>query len=636
MCGITGIFAFNLIGKFNRVNIAAATQALSRRGPDFQDIYIDENIGLGHRRLSIIDTREIANQPMWDEGKRYCIIFNGEIFNFQELRRDLEVKGISFFSTSDTEVLLKLYIQEKEKCLNKLNGFFSFCIYDKQAQTLFIARDRFGIKPLLYVFDEDKFIFASEMKSILHYGIEKNLDYASLHTYLQLNYIPAPDTIFKDVKKLLPGHYLKVSLNTIAQEKYYEIPYNSAQADQSALSYDAAKEKIKGLLETAVQRRLIADVPLGAFLSGGIDSSVVTALASRHKPDLHTFSIGFKDEPFFDETEYARAVSKKFKTDHTVFSLTNHDLFAHVYSILDYLDEPFADSSAIAVYILSKETRKHSTVALSGDGADELLAGYNKYEAFERVIDKGWKEQLVGSLHGAWKLLPQSRSSALTNKFRQLLRFSDGMKLNSKDRYWRWAGYATENESLALLEPSALEKLQQEVYQARKNEILKNIPEKESINDILLTDMNLVLPGDMLTKVDMMSMANGLEVRVPFLDYEVVNFAFSLPASYKIKGNLRKRIVQDAFRDILPPELYNRPKKGFEVPVLKWLRTEMKSVIMNDLLSEKFIKDQGLFSYPEIEKLKAQLFSRNPGDIHARVWGLVVFQWWWKKYFTPS
>src|SRR5882672_6073278 len=265
MCGITGIFAFNLVGKFNLVNVTAATKALEKRGPDNQDIYHDDFIGLGHRRLSIIDTSVVANQPMWDETKRYCIIFNGEIFNFPELKKELEQSGVtSFFSHSDTEVLLKLFMLEKEKCLNKLNGFFAFCIYDRQEQSFFIARDRYGVKPLLYQFDEDKFLFASEMKSILAYGIEKDLDYISLHTYLQLNYIPAPRTIFQNVKKLLPGHYLKVKSRKLEVESYYSIPYpNNDQPTTN--NYSEAKEKFKQLLETSVQRRLIADVPLGAF-----------------------------------------------------------------------------------------------------------------------------------------------------------------------------------------------------------------------------------------------------------------------------------------------------------------------------------------------------------------------------------
>lgn len=632
MCGITGIFAFNLVGKFNKIHITNATTVLAKRGPDFQDTYLDEWVGLGHRRLSIIDTRSVANQPMWDESKRYCIVFNGEIFNFKELRRELQSHGVGFSTESDTEVLLNLYIREKENCLNKLNGFFSFCIYDRQDETFFLARDRYGIKPLLYLFDEDKFIFASEMKSILQYGIDKKLDYNSLYIYLQLNYIPAPDTIFIDVKKVMPGHYIKVSRKKLEVQAYYTIPYHDERAKNNSISYTQAKTDFKRILETSVKRRMVSDVPLGSFLSGGIDSSVVTAIARKHKEDLHTFSIGFRDEKFFDETHYAKLVAKHLNTKHTVFSLTNNDLYAHLNSILDYLDEPFADSSAIAVYILSKETRKHATVALSGDGADELLGGYNKHAAFNRIINRGWKENMVAALQPLWQSFPQSRNGAFSNKARQLNRFAEGMKLSSKDRYWQWAGYANKDETLKMLHPDLRINMWLKEFVPRKKNILKDIPDEESMNDIFLTDMNLVLPNDMLTKVDMMSMANGLEVRVPFLDYELVNFAFSLPAEYKINGGIRKRILQDAFRDMLPRQLYNRPKKGFEVPLLKWFRNEMRSLIMDDLLSEKTIVNQGVFDYAEIDKLKNQLFASNPGDIHARIWGLIVFQWWWKKY----
>ncbi|MGB4973983.1 MAG: asparagine synthase (glutamine-hydrolyzing), partial [Cyclobacteriaceae bacterium] len=421
MCGITGVFAFNLVGKFNMINVTAATQALVKRGPDFQDIYTDGFVGLGHRRLSIIDTSDAGNQPMWDEDKRYCIIFNGEIFNFKELKAELQSKDVSFCSESDTEVLLQLYIREKENCVHQLNGFFSFCIYDKQEQSFFLARDRYGIKPLLYLIDEDKFLFASEMKSMLCYGIDKTIDYTSLHTYLQLNYTPAPHTIFTHVKKLSPGHFMKVTRAKMETQSYYDIPFSQDKIDQN-ITYQQAKVKFRELLEASVQRRLVADVPLGSFLSGGLDSSVVAGLASKHQPDLHTFSIGFKDEPFFDETNYARLVAKHFNTEHTVFSLTNNNLYEHVHNILDYIDEPFADSSAIAVYILSKETRKHATVALSGDGADELLAGYNKHEAIYRMLHPGFKENVVGHLGGLWKALPHSRNNPLFNKFRQLNR----------------------------------------------------------------------------------------------------------------------------------------------------------------------------------------------------------------------
>jgi asparagine synthase (glutamine-hydrolysing) len=472
------------------------------------------------------------------------------------------------------------------------------------------------------------------MKSILQYGIEKSLDYSSLYTYLQLNYIPAPDTILANVKKLMPGHCMKVTRQKMEVHSYYHIPYDRDHALNNKITYAQAKDKVKALLEDSVQRRLVSDVPLGAFLSGGIDSSIITGLASKHKPDLHTFSIGFKDEKFFDETRYAQLVAKHFKTKHTVFSLTNHDLYTHLNSILDYMDEPFADSSAIAVYILSKETRKHATVALSGDGADEMLAGYNKHAAFNRIINRGWKENLVHTFNPLWKILPKSRNGTFSNKVRQLSRFSEGMKLSSKDRYWQWAGYANKDETLLMLHPELRINMWLKEFFPRRKAILQSLPEQENINDILLTDMNLVLPNDMLTKVDLMSMANGLEIRVPFLDYEFVNFIFTLPPEYKIKGSVRKRIVKDAFRDFLPKQLYHRPKKGFEVPLLKWFRNEMKSLIMDDLLSEKFITEQAVFDYREIDKLKRQLFSSNPQDIHARIWGLVVFQWWWKKYMV--
>jgi asparagine synthase (glutamine-hydrolysing) len=631
MCGITGIMPFNLVGKFNKIHITNATRALEKRGPDYQDVFIDECVGMGHRRLSIIDTSSIAHQPMWDQSKRYCIVFNGEIFNYQELKNQLLAQGVTFVSQSDTEVLLNLYIRESEKCLSKLNGFFSFCIYDSQERTFFLARDRYGIKPLLYVFDEDKFIFSSEMKSILEYGIQKEIDYTSLFAYLQLNYIPAPDTIFKTVKKLLPGHYLKVSQKKLSSGQYYEIPYQSDKAEAFPSTYEEAKTKVKTLLESSVQRRLVSDVPLGAFLSGGIDSSVITALASKHKPDLHTFSIGFRDEKFFDETEYAKLVARHFKTEHTVFSLTNDDLYAHVYQILDYLDEPFADSSAINVYILSKETRKHATVALSGDGADELLAGYNKHAAFHRMKYPGWKEKVVSASLPLLKLFPQSRNSSLTNSIRQMVRFGEGARLKPSERYWRWAGYASEAEVSSLFNAETREKIVQNDYRSRKDTLLQSVPDNYTLNDILRTDMSVVLPNDMLTKVDLMSMANGLEVRVPFLDYELVNYLFSLPSHFKIDHQLRKKVLQDSFRDILPAELYNRPKKGFEVPLLKWFRKEMKSLITDDLLSQKRIEEQGIFDYPAVHKLKQQLFSSNPGDVHARIWGLIVFQWWWKR-----
>jgi asparagine synthase (glutamine-hydrolysing) len=385
-------------------------------------------------------------------------------------------------------------------------------------------------------------------------------------------------------------------------------------------------------MELAVQRRLVADVPLGSFLSGGIDSSVITALASRHVDKLNTFSIGYRDEPFFDETRYAKLVAAQYQTEHTVFSLTNQDLYAQLHDVLDHLDEPFADSSALPVYILSMHTRQKAIVALSGDGADELFSGYNKHAAALRAWQGGWKSQLVQDLLPLWKILPKSRNAPLSNKFRQLQRFAEGMHLTAQERYWRWAGFATETDSMALLSDTVRQTLKQNQYRAYKEAILKDIAHDGELNSFLYTDVQLVLPNDMLTKVDLMSMAHGLEVRVPFLDHELVQFAFQLPLESKINSGMKKRIVQDAFRELLPAELYKRPKHGFEVPLLKWFRTELRSMIENDLLDDDFVASQGIFAVEEIRKMKRQLFSANPGDIHARIWGLIVFQHWWKRY----
>ena len=634
MCGITGVFAFTDTGRQTLSRLQAATDAIVRRGPDSQGHFLYESVGLGFRRLAILDLSADGNQPMTDASGRYTIVFNGEIFNFQELRAKLVKRGITFHSQTDTEVILNLYLTEGRGFLNKLNGFFGLAIYDKEEDSLFIARDRFGVKPLLIYRDEDQLAFASEMKSLLALGIPRKIDFAALSHYLQLNYIPGPATIFRGVKKLLPGHYLFIQGTKVVGKRWYKIPYDPKKVAKNKLTYAQQQAKLVELMDGAVQRRLVADVPLGAFLSGGIDSSVITALAARHTPHLNTFSIGFKDEPFFDETKYANLVAARHKTNHTVFSLTNNDLYEHLHDMLDYLDEPFADSSALAVYILSQRTRQQVTVALSGDGADELFGGYNKHMGDFRVRQGGAKAEAVTALGFVWDALPKSRSSAFGNRVRQLQRFARGMTAGPKDRYWDWASFASAADARALLSPASQRKANKKLADKRRKNLLENLHAGGDLNEVLLTDMNLVLPYDMLAKVDMMSMANSLEVRTPFLDYKVVNFAFSLPVSSKVDGKMKKKIVQDAFRAELPPELYDRPKHGFEVPLLKWMRGELRPLIEDDLLADGFVEAQGIFDVSAVRQLKTQLFSRNPGDAHARIWALIVFQTWWKKYMA--
>lgn len=630
MCGITGVYALKESGKYFFPDIRKAVEAIRLRGPDKQGTFISSRVALGHARLSVIDVSDAASQPFFDESKRYVIVFNGEIYNFKHLKKELADKGHTFVTNSDTEVLLKLFILLKEKCLEKLQGFFAFAVYDIETEELFVARDRIGIKPLLVYKDSEKLIFASEMKAIMAHNIDLSIDNTSLLNYLQLNYIPAPDSIFNEVKKLKAGSWLKISGENITEGVFYSIPKIDKNTNYSTLSFNDAKKQLEVLLEKSVNKRLISDVPLGAFLSGGIDSSVIVALASRCTSQLNTFSIGFKDEALFDETHYARLVAEKYKTNHTEFSLTTDDIYNEFYNILDYIDEPFGDSSALAVYILSKETRKHVTVALSGDGADELFGGYNKHYAEFRARKYANIAPMLRLTTPLWSVLPKSRNSKTSNLFRQLDRFSKGISLSATDRYWRWCAFTDELAAKAMLK----ENFEFEEFVERKKQILSGISSKGDINQVFYSDMHLVLQNDMLVKVDLMSMANSLEVRVPFLDHELVDFVFSLPSNYKINNKSRKIILKEAFNNLLPAELLNRPKHGFEVPLLKWFRTDLKNLIEKELLSEDFIIEQGVFNYNEILKIKKHLFSSNPDESVARIYGLIVFQYWYKKYLA--
>ncbi len=641
MCGIVGIVTKS---REQKARIEAATQTLNKRGPNNQETQSFQNLALGHARLSIIDTSEKANQPFFDKSKRYTIVFNGEIYNYQELKDNLEVEGFEFRTSSDTEVLLNLYIRYGADCLEKLNGFFVFAIYDKEEKNLFVARDRIGIKPLLYYFDGTDFIFASELKAIMRFKIDKQIDQVSLFNYLQFNYIPSHHSILSKVKKLKPGCFIKITnlkeIDEVEEYQYYQIPFNEKETIQkNAFNYDKSKEMLRNLLDDAVQKRLVADVPVGTFLSGGIDSSIISILAKQYKPNLNTFSIGYADEPFFDETDYANAVANKIGSNHHVFKLTNDELFENMNDILDYIDEPFADSSAIAVYLLSKYTKQHVTVALSGDGADEMFSGYNKHMAEFKSRHPGVTESLVKLCYPLWSKLPKSRNSKLSNINRQLYKFSVGANLSHKDRYWKWASIINEEKANYFLKeelifnPQRLSDTAFE-YKKRKEELLKHIRKEGDLNDVLYTDMQMVLTNDMLRKVDSMSMANSLEVRTPFLDHRLVNFAFNLPRAFKINADMKKKILQDAFKEELPEEVYNRSKHGFEVPLLKWFRNELKSKIEDDLLSDSFIEQQGIFNPTAIKELVQKLNSNNPEDSHATIWALIVFNSWWKKYMV--
>ena len=627
MCGISGIYSIkdlNLETEWMEKSLST----LAKRGPDFHSIIQYSNAILGHARLSIIDTSSTSNQPFTDNSGDWTIIFNGEIFNFQELRKNLEDHGVQFRTTGDTEVLLELYKMYGKECLQMLNGFWAFAIYNQRDKSIFLCRDRYGIKPLYFAYLSGCLYFGSEIKALLPFPFQKHISKEALNLYFQLNYIPGENSIISEIKRLLPGHYIEIKEGKFHLNRYYEIPYN--KDSYTSASYEAQQARLKELVADSVRKRLISDVPLGAFLSGGIDSSVIVSQAAKYTNHLNTFSIGFEENAFFDETVYANLVAKKFGTNHTVFKLKNEDLFESLHEILDYIDEPFADSSALLVNLLSKYTKKHVTVALSGDAGDELFAGYNKHQGEYTLRNGGWKTEAVSLLNPLWKILPKSRHSKYGNLFRQLERFSIGMRLSQEERYWRWCCFLDDKALKTLLKKNYHPR--PEIIRDIKQSFLKYFSKDGDMNELLLADVNLVLPYDMLTKVDSMSMRNSLEVRAPFLDYRIVAFAFSLPLSSKIDANMKKKIIQDAFRDELPPELYNRPKRGFEVPLLQWFKTDLKEAIFHDYLDSERIQAEGIFEPSSIELIKKKLLSNNPGDVHAQIWALIVFQNWLQKY----
>lgn len=641
MCGILGLIDLDRdAGKFKQFE--PALQTLHHRGPDHQKAMVKPPIALGHTRLSIIDLDQRSHQPMVDLSGRYTLVFNGEIYNYKELRNECEQLGYAFKTESDTEVLLVLYMHFGEKCLPKLNGFFAFGIYDKKEQSLFIARDRFGIKPLVYFQSDNSFAFASELKALMKLGFKKEIDKVSLFTFFKFNYIPAPSTILKNHHKLEPGHSLKIEWEedelVYSKNQWYSIPYDPAEEkDLNAHDYQQSQKVLKRFMRESVRRRLVADVPVGTFLSGGIDSSIITAIAREEKEDIEAFSIGFSDQPFFDESKYAIKVAKHLGIKHHLFDVKASDLLETADFVLNHLDEPFADSSALNVFLLSKHTKSRVKVVLSGDGGDELFGGYNKHGAEFMLRYPQLKDHAIGKLKPIWNKLPASRSGSLGNAARQLQKFADGYTLNAKDRYWGWAGILTEEQANYFLKEQMLERDQRlsddgHTFKKRKDQLLKHIRKNGTLNEVLLSDMLLVLPNDMLYKVDSMSMAHAIEVRTPFLDQHLVKHAFKLPVMFKVNHTTKKKILQDSYRDQLPPEVFDRKKKGFEVPLLEWFQGPMKSTFTSFASDKAFIQEQDLFNQDAIDDLRSKLFSKAPGDAPASAWAFIVFQSWYKQH----
>ncbi len=619
MCGIAGIINYTNSSQ-DLEKIKDIPELLKHRGPDSQGFSIFNNVAFAHARLSVIDTSPDSNQPFFDENKEYKIVFNGEIFNYKELRADLEKLGETFTTSGDVEVLLKLYKHKKEKCLDEIRGFFAFGIYDVKADTAFIARDRFGVKPLYYAQTKAGFYFSSELLPIQHLLGTKELNHKSLTAYFQLNYLPGEESILKGIERLLPGHCVTIKNNKAEFRKYYKLT-----TKQPYVASASPEKELRKHLENSVTDRMIADVDVGSFLSGGIDSTIVTALASKQTTHLHTFSLGFKDNEFFDESSLAELTAKKYGTNHHSFMLSNDDLLEEFDNFLHSIDEPFADSSALNVFILSKRTKPFVKVVLSGDGADEVFAGYNKHKAEWLMRNNKGFNALVKIAAPFANLFPQSRNSAIGNKARQLSKYSSSMKLDPEERYWRLASISSEEEvKNLLLKSDSVAELKKQYTSGINNDF----------NSFLLADVNMLLPYDMLTKVDMMSMDNGLEVRNPFLDHRLVEFAFSLPAELKINGKVQKKILKESCKDLIPDEILNRPKHGFEVPIQQWFANELKNRIESEWLNEDYISEQKIFSLSAIQNLKKQLYSNSPGDAAAKVWAIIIFNSWYKKHIA--
>jgi len=620
MCGIAGAFRLGASDAIAADRINAALKCLAHRGPDDEGVYRSGRVVLGHRRLSIIDCSAAAHQPFTDDAQRYSIVFNGEAFNFRELRDGLEAQGQIFRSQSDTEVVLRLFALKGEEFLHEINGFFALAIHDAEKDELLIARDRFGVKPLWYIEHNGQLLFASELRALQAMGAKGEIDRHSLQQYFTYHYIPAPHTVLKGVRKLEPGELLRVSQTGVTRERWYDL----AEATKLAPAASDPVERVRELLDDAVRLRLVGDVPVGAFLSGGLDSSIVSALAARHHKHLRTFSIGFTDAPYFDETRYAESVAKHIGSDHTSIRLTQDDLASAYTDLLANIDEPFADSSALPYFILCREARKHITVALGGDGADEVFGGYRKHQAELRLNNPGSLEKAVIALRPLWRAMPRSRNSAATDAFRKLERFTsanDGVREN------RWLSLAAMNEDddAGILVSGSAHPIE---LSERENQMTRGMSCMPGLNGFLLADVQTVLPNDMLHKVDLCSMAHSLEVRTPFLDRRVVEFAFALPPELKLNRNEGKIILRSAFGELLPKEVLTRPKQGFEVP-LKPLFLGPLAGLLDNLLTETSVREAGL-EWNAVQNVRRRLQSRSPGGAQATLHALAVFMAWWK------
>lgn len=628
MCGICGIASRSNSQPVEQRLLQAMTSCIRHRGPDEEGIYHETQVGLGSRRLSIIDLAG-GRQPITNEDESMWIVFNGEIYNYRELRVYLEKRGHRFRTQADTEVILHLYEEFGDECVQHLNGIFAFAIWDIGRQELFLARDRTGIKPLYYTEANGQLVFGSELKVLLlHPDVRREIDLISLNEYLSFEYVPSPRTILRDIYRLEPGHWLRYNGRGLTIQAYWNVSLARSELYPPVHWRDYA-DNLYEQLKATVKQELVSDVPVGVLLSGGLDSSAIAALMVESYPGkVKSFSIGFQ-EASFDESGYARLVAERLGTEHHELIVTSQMAASLVPTITDFLDEPFGDSSLIPTYLVSKFAREQVKVVMGGDGGDELFAGYptvaahRLIEYYERVVPWWVRASIAPNVLNR---LPVSFNN-ISRDFR-LRRFLAGRGVSLQARHHRWLGSFTDEEKGGLLQEWVKPVLRDTYSQAYSH--AQACDARLPLNQILYSDMKLYLEGDILFKVDRASMAASLEVRVPFLNRDVVQFVTGLPLNLKLHRLTGKFLLKKSFRDILPAEILKRPKKGFNMPVAHWLTTELRDLTL-DMLSEKRIREQGLFHYSYVRQLLDDHFAHRR-DNRKLLWTLLVFQLWHHRY----
>ena len=620
MCGIAGI-ANTARGGVDAETIHRMCQTIVHRGPDDEGIFVKDGVGLGMRRLSIIDLAG-GHQPIFNEDRSVWIVFNGEIYNFPELRRELELKGHRLSTNSDTEVIVHLYEDYGADCVKKLRGMFAFALYDERYHRLLLARDRLGKKPLHYALSNGRLFFGSEIKTILAVAPElADVDQQALLQYFFFGYVPDPLTAFAPIKKLPPGHILEFEQGKITIRQFWDFPQYGTHVPKTE---EECLEQLEHLLAEAVRIRLISDVPLGALLSGGADSSIVVALMARAASGpVKTFTIGFRQADF-DETPYARKVAERFGTDHHELIL-EPDIVETVGTLTSLLEEPFGDSSMLPTYYVCRLARQHVTVALSGDGGDEAFAGYDRYRIHLRDRSYGWMPEAGGKFYREYlhRLVPYrvpGRNLAYSISLPWSERYIEGVSLKPFQREMRLL-----SEDFMKVGDGAHDPVQ------LMRRILDSAPAKEPLDRVLYLDSKTYLPGDILTKVDRMSMATSLEGRVPMLDHVFLEWVTGLPGEWKLRGRTQKYILRKlAERVGIPQDVLSRPKQGFSLPLVHWMRHELKDLIVTTLTDSRTLQ-RGYFNAVGVRRMLDEHFQARR-DHSARIWRLLMLELWYRNF----